>query len=180
MNLIRGEMTQSRFLALTGVILAGICLRLLPMPSNFSPMIAIALFAGVTYKNKTFGALLPIMLMALTDIFLGFHGLLVFVYGSMALVSLLGSGIFKEFGLKTVTLGSLSGSVVFYLVTNFGVWFSGTMYAKSLDGLITCYIAGLPFLQNTVLSTLVFSSVLLAIWQLVDKRLLKPVTQVEA
>ena len=49
--------------------------------------------------------------------------------------------------------------MIFFIISNFGVWFFSNTYSSDLSGLISCYIMGLPFLQNTL-----FSSVAIAIF----------------
>ena len=173
-NMVAKENGAKRFTLLVALLLVGVVFRLIPLPSNFSPMIAIALFAGAVFNNKSLGAVLPIIIMALSDLVLGFHGLLLFVYGAMAGISVFGAWSMKKWGVKSWLAGSLGGSLAFFLVTNFGVWLTSVTYAKTFHGLITCYIAGLPFMQNTIISTLAFSFVIFNVWHLVNAKVLKP------
>jgi hypothetical protein len=76
----------------------------------------------------------------------------------------------KKVRIPILYLSILGASVIFFIVSNFGVWFSGTMYPKDLSGLAACYIAGLPFFQNTILGDLVYSSLLFGAFELGSRR----------
>ena len=99
---------------------------------------------------------IPFLLLAfaITDFFIGFHSLLVWTWGSLALISLISK--FSNSILSRLFL-SFVGAVIFYIISNFGVWFSGSLYQHSIEGLIQCYIMALPFFTNTLLSTIIFS-----------------------
>ena len=94
---------------------------------------------------------------ALTDVFIGFHNTIFFTWGSVLIIGLL-SNFFNR-SIMNRLLGVLTGVMVFYLITNFGVW-SGGMYGHSFDGLITSYIMGLPFLGYNLISTFIFSTLI--------------------
>jgi hypothetical protein len=73
---------------------------------------------------------------------------------------LIGLTLAKNVNSKSVLLASLACSAAFYLITNFGVWQSGTMYPKTSVGLAACYTAGLPFLMNSLIGDLSFAALL--------------------
>ena len=93
--------------------------------------------------------------MFISDMWLGFHNVLFFVYFSFLVIFLIALQFNKSINFKNITSISLSSSIVFFIVSNFGVWLIG--YPKSLQGLYTCYIAAIPFFHNTIISTLLFS-----------------------
>ncbi|MBZ9578496.1 hypothetical protein KJA14_01455 [Patescibacteria group bacterium] len=136
----------------------GLTFRLLPHPWNFTPIAAIALFSGV-YLGKKYAFFAPILAMFLSDIFLGFYSwkLMLTVYGSFCLIGLIGLMIKKYKSLETILAGSLSGSVLFFLITNFAVWQFTNWYPKTLSGLIQCYILALPFFRNSLLGDLFYN-----------------------
>lgn len=134
--------------------------RLLPHPGNFTPVMAIALFAGASILTKKESLLIPFLAMLISDAIIGFHSLIPVVYGCMALFTVLGWHLQKEKGiLKTAGLGIL-GAGFFFIVTNFAVWAGSSMYEKSIAGLIQCFTLAIPFFQNTVTSTLLYSLIL--------------------
>lgn len=140
------------------VVFAAAILRLIPHEPNFAPIGAMALFSGVYLKGKT-AFFVPLLAMVLSDFFLGFHGTMIWVYGSFLLIVFLGRRFRDKANLKNVLVMSVLASVLFYLITNFGVWVSGTMYPKTLAGLVECYAMALPFFRNTLTSDLVYSGV---------------------
>lgn len=157
------------------VLIAGIVLaaasRLMPHPPNVTPIAAMALFGGVHFSNPAAAYLVPLAAMALSDLVLGFHDTLPFVYGSFVLIVLIGSRLRREKTLVSVTIAALGSSVLFFLVTNFGVWATGTLYPKSWAGLATAYLAALPFFRNTVLGDLSYVAVLFGGFALLERYL---------
>lgn len=134
--------------------------RLLPHPPNFTPVTGIALFSGIYFQGKK-RFVLPVLIMAISDIFLGFHSTMPYVYGSFFAITLLGSVFLKELRVTRIIILSLSSSLLFYFVTNFGVWLATNMYEKSVAGLIESYVMGIPFLKNTIAGDLFYTSLLL-------------------
>jgi len=146
------------YLSFAAVVLAAVFLRLLPHIPNVSPIAALALFSGVKVPNWK-GFILPLIAMGISDYFLGFHTTIPFVYGSFLLIAGIGYLLRNKTSPLKVALGSASGSLLFYIVTNFGVWTSSSMYEKSINGLINCYYMGLPFLRNTLIGDLFYVGV---------------------
>lgn len=136
------------------IILAAF-LRLVPHIPNFAPIGAMALFGGV-YLNKKYALLIPLIAMILSDFFLGFSAATPFVYISFLLIGCLGLLLRKHMSFKNILLATLSGSLLFYLITNFGVWLVGNLYPHTLSGLVLCYTLALPFFRNTVLGDLFY------------------------
>lgn len=148
------------------VIVAAVLLRIVPHPPNVAPVAAIALFGGL-YISKRFALIVPLIIMFLSDAVLGFHSGMPFVYGSFLLIGLLGVLLQQKKGFLTIILASIGSSILFYLITNFGVWHLGTMYPHTLEGLLTCYIAGLPFLRNTFVGDLLYTALLCGGYELI-------------
>jgi hypothetical protein len=150
------------------LIILGIMTRFLPHAPNFNPVIAIALFGGY-YLNKKYAVLVPLLLMVLSDIFLGMHNTVFFTWGSVVLISVLGISQKKNKSVLNITGASLISAVLFFLITNFGVWLAG-WYSYSLKGLIDCFVMAIPFFRATLLSTLVYTAVLFGTYELIAKR----------
>ncbi len=138
-----------------GIILLAVVARLVPHAPNFSPIGGLALFSGANFKNK-FSFLIPISAMLISDIFLGFHKTIPFVYLSFIIIFLIGRNI-KNNKWQNLLSASLVSSVLFFLITNFGVWLNFNMYPKTIDGLVQCYVMGIPFFRNTLVSDLTYS-----------------------
>lgn len=158
------KQAQSRLDARTMAIIAAIIIaagmRLIPHPPNFSPVAAMALFSGAYLERRALGFLAPLGALFLSDIFLGFYPLIVVVYGSVALIVCLGWMLSPRRSAPNVALAAVSGSVLFYLITNFAVWAVSDMYPKTMAGLMACYAAAIPFFQNSLAGDLFFTAIL--------------------
>lgn len=146
----------SKYLAF-GLIIIGIISRFLPHPPNFTTIGATAVFSGALVA-RPWNYLLPILILAVTDFFLGLHQTMFFVYISFILTIFL-SEMFLKKSLSPVRAGGLgvANALLFYLITNFGVWLTTPLYPPTLDGLIQSYIMGLPFLRNMLVADIIFS-----------------------
>jgi uncharacterized protein DUF6580 len=137
------------FLALLSILI-----RLLPHAPNFAPLGALALLAGMSGdRNKIW---LPLAAVLATDVVLGFYSSFVWVYLSYGFLFFSGYLMRKAAGMKKSIALPLAGSALFYLVSNFGVWASGSMYSPTWGGLVQCYAAALPFFRNTLASDLFY------------------------
>jgi len=172
-------------LVLCALIVLAALTRLLPHPPNFSPVEAIALFGGAYFASRAWALAVPLIAMLLSDFLLGLirggvyleyfvsaHFLA--VYACIALSTVLGFGLRGRVGGVRVLGYALTGSVLFFLATNFAVWLT----ASPLDahpacnaGLLPCYVAGIPFFQWTLLGTLFYSALLFGGFTLLRRRL---------
>ena len=150
------------------LVLIGIFSRFIPHLANFSPILAIALFGGACL-NKKYALFVPISLLIFTDLFLGLHNTIGFTWGSILLITGLGMLLRQKRNILNVTLSSFSSAVLFFIITNMGVWLMG-WYPKTLNGLITCYALAIPFFRSTMVSTVVFSFVLFGIYELIVRK----------
>lgn len=163
-------MINSRVLILFAIVLLAAATRLLPHPPNFTPIAAMALFGGAYFSDKRMAFILPLLAMILSDIFLGFHGLMTFVYICFVLTVYMGFSLRGKVSFLAVTGGAVGSSVLFFIVTNFGVWITGSWYPKSIEGLLMCYAAAVPFFHNTLAGTLVYSAILFGGFELIQQR----------
>lgn len=174
---------SNQFVASLGIIMLTVIMRLLPHPPNFTPIAGLALFSGA-HLDKRLAFILPLLSMFLSDLFLGFHSTIIYVYGSFFITVLIGFRLKNNKKAGSLVLASLSSSILFFLITNFGVWLSFNMYPKSLGGLLNCYLMGLPFFRNTILGDLFYSFIffygykylILKIWVWVTGTLCKSAT----
>jgi hypothetical protein len=151
------------------LILAAALSRLLPHPANFTPIAAIALAGGV-YFDKRFALAVPLGALIVSDIFIGFHSTILFVYGSFVLIGLIGLWL-KSHKKPLPILGTaIVSSIIFFIITNFGVWLTGGgwFYPKTWQGLIECYIMAVPFLRNTLAGDLIYTGVLFGLFELAE------------
>ena len=136
-------------------LIVGVLMRVIPFAPNFTPLLSISLLAGLYTKNRYF-VILPILIMLISDLFIGNHVTAIWVYSSLLFIFALGYFMNKKSYSSILGLSVIS-TVIFFIVSNFGVWFTGG-YPYNFEGLITCYIAAIPFYKNTLISTLIYSS----------------------
>jgi len=122
---------------------------------NFTAIGAIALFSGAYFSNKRIAFVLPLAILLLTDIFLGFHKTMLFVYVPFIFTILIGFALRQNTKPILILAGSLAGSVIFFLISNFGVWVTGMGISPTLSGV---YIDGIPFFRYTIASDLMFNA----------------------
>jgi hypothetical protein len=145
---------------------------------NFAPIGALALLSGAVVRDKRWSFVLPLGAIFLSDIFFeimqkggGFYPGMVYNYAAYALIVLLGFLLRKRISLAGVLGTSLAASVTFFIVSNFGVWASGSLgYAYSWSGLMQCYEMARPFFRYTVTSDLIFSVVFFGAYYLSTRR----------
>lgn len=155
------------------VIFLAAGLRLAPHPPNFAPIGAMALFGGA-YLSKKHAFVIPLSAMLVSDLFLGFHNTIPFVYGSLLLIGLVGIVLKRKKSPGSIVIASLSSSIIFFVITNFGVWLVSGLYPLTVNGLSKSYIMALPFFRNTVLGDLFYTSLLFSGYELVAKIVKKP------
>lgn len=134
-------------LAMLAVLAA---LRVAPHPWNFTPIGAMAIFAGAIIRNRRLAFLVPLLALFAGDVFIGFHKLMPVVYASFLLSVAIGLWLRNRRTVARIGAVTLAGAVQFFLVTNFAVWASGLSYPGNGVGLIACYSAGVPFFWNTL------------------------------
>lgn len=158
--------------AIVLVVIMAAALRILSngMIPNFTPIGALALFGGAYLQDKRLAFVLPITAMLISDLFLGFHETMIYVYASFFLIVALSRMVnFNKVSLGRTFGSTLIASVLFFMITNFGVWASTGMYEMSFAGLMSSYVAGLPFLKYSVLGDVFFVTVFFGTFELVRR-----------
>jgi|TARA_Y100001949_G_scaffold159965_1_gene151247 hypothetical protein len=143
------------YLLVFGIILA--LSRILPHPPNFTPIIASAIMAPLLIRDRWFGIAIPIFAMLVADIVIGFHPYQTVIYLTLIVIGLVAP---MQRNIKWITAMAILGPVWFFLTTNFAVWLAWDYYPKTIEGLILCYTMAIPFFQNTLISTCLFTGVL--------------------
>jgi hypothetical protein len=151
---------QTRLLALLSAILVAAVLRLVPHPPNFAPIGAMALFGGAYLGRRAIAFIAPLGALLLSDAIIGFYAGMAFVYASVALIVLIGWAVSARLSPLRIAAAAMASSVLFFVVTNFGTWLSSGMYPHDAAGLAACYVAAIPFFQNTVGGDLVYTALL--------------------
>ncbi len=153
------------------IVLLVVLARFAPHPPNFSPVFGALLFGGAYLKSRD-SVWFPVMLLAASDIVLtkliyrmelDWTSLLVWL--GFAVVALIGRWLRNQVSVRTVLAAALAGPIAFFLISNFAVWLGWRMYPPSWQGLVACYLAGLPFFRNSLLSSLLFSGLLFGAYE---------------
>ena len=143
-----------------GIFIALAASRFIPHPPNFTSLLALSFYVpallGIRY--------LPVLVIGfiITDLVIGFHGVILFTWGSVILIGL-GSNFFARTILNRI-FGSLLGASLFFIITNFGVWTLGS-YTYTFEGLLLCYTLAIPFFTYTLISTFIFSGVIEGVYK---------------
>ena len=106
----------------------------------------------------------------LTDFIIGYHSGTHWTWGSVLVIGLVSQYFAKNINLRLI--GSLTGAFIFFLITNFGVWLSG-MYSLTTAGLIECYTLAIPFFTYSLISTILFSTIIEVFYKVYKYKFLK-------
>ena len=143
-----------------GIFLVLAASRFIPHPPNFTSLIALSFYIPALLGIRFLPAVL--VCFGITDIIIGFHGTILFTWGSVFLIGIISTKFVKN--LSSRISGALIGALIFFIVTNFGVWSLGS-YGYSVEGFITCYTLALPFFGYTLVSTLLFSILIESVYK---------------
>ncbi|HEY4799466.1 MAG TPA: DUF6580 family putative transport protein [Bacteroidia bacterium] len=146
---MQSKLFTPRFLFVTFAIVIAAISRLLPHPPNFTPIGAMALFGGACLTNKRIALALPLIAMLISDILIGFHNTMIYVYASFVLITFIGIYIRRNAKTSAIILASLISSVLFFLITNFGVW-AAAGFENGPAGLLSTYALGIPFFNHNL------------------------------
>ena len=151
---------------LIAFILIAICFRLIPHPPNFTPVTSLALFSGIMFQRKWLGMLVPIVAMLLSDMVLGFGMISMWVYAAFMLVTISG-WVLNKMNVKSILISSM----IFFIVSNFGVWVLG--YPHTFDGLMLCYTMAIPFFGYSIIGDLSWGFFIKESYKFVENKVLK-------
>ena len=160
---------HSRLIALLSAIVAAAALRLVPHPPNFTPIGAMALFSGAYLGRRGLAFVAPLAALLLSDLALGFYQGMGTVYFSVALIVVLGMLALRRTSAPRVGVLAIASSVLFFVITNFGMWLFSGFYPRTLAGLETCFIAAIPFFQNTLAGDLFYAALLFGGFALAER-----------
>jgi hypothetical protein len=159
---------HSRLIALLAAIVVAAALRLVPHPPNFSPIDAMALFSGAYLGRRILAFAAPFGALLLSDLVLGFYHGQATVYFSVALIVMIGMAALSRPSALRVGAAAIASSVLFFVVTNFGMWLSSGIYPRTFVGLEACFVAAIPFFQNTVAGDLFYAVLLFGGFRLAE------------
>jgi uncharacterized protein DUF6580 len=157
-----------------GMVVLGAFARLLPHPWNFTPMMAIGLFAGSQARKASTAVLATLFALVVSDAVMGFYPGFWYVYAAALIPVLLGRRIRNRAG--AIAAAAIVSGLSFFLITNFMVWTTGALYPHTMAGLSACYLAGIPFYRNQVLGDVVYTVAIFGGYAALN-RLRQPVRQ---
>jgi hypothetical protein len=160
---------RAKLFTISAIIFALAMFRLLPHLPNVSPVAAMALFGGAYFADKRMAFLVPLLALFLSDLALGLHNSMIFVYAGFALTVAIGFLLKGKVTITNTAFATVVSSVLFFLLTNLGAWMTSGLYARSAEGLMQAYVAGIPFFQNSLLGNLVFVAVIFGGYHLLQK-----------
>jgi hypothetical protein len=159
---------HSRLIALLSAILAAAILRLVPHPPNFTPIGAMALFSGAYLGRRPVAFAAPICALLFSDLVLGFYHGQATVYFSVALIVMIGMVALGRVSPLRVGAAAIVSSILFFVITNFGMWLFSGFYPRTLAGLEACYVAAIPFFQNTIAGDLFYATLLFGAFRIAE------------
>ncbi len=157
-------MTTSERLAL-GLIVIGVLSRLIPHPPKVTAVVGVRLLGAYAIRTPWLAALIPVAVMALADLALGWHGSALFTYAGMLAGALIGRGLLRQLSVLRLGSAAFLASLAFFLISNFGVYLGG-YYGFGLDGLVACYVAAIPFWGLSLVGDLGSTAILFALFVL--------------
>jgi hypothetical protein len=166
---MKNPIITPRLIFMTLAIFAAAMTRLLPHPWNFTAVGGMALFAGACIPNRWLSLIIPMSIMFLTDLVLGFHNTMIPVYFSFALITMLGWWMSKRQGVVTFVGTSLLAGILFFFITNAAMWVVGfweatPLYSRNISGLYMAIAEGIPFYSwNFLISQFVYGGILFGI-----------------
>ena len=163
---------NKNLLLVLGIIGALTLSRLIPHPPNFTPILGMAVFSGAIISKRYIAYLVPLAAMLLSDLYLGFHASMPIIYFSLALCVLIGTFIEARVSILSSFLSISFGVIIFFLITNFMVWYGSGMYETNFSGLMRCYYMALPFVQNSFISSLLYGMGAFLIYDIINKRII--------
>lgn len=184
---MKTQQATFRYSLIIGIIFLAAFVRLLPHPHNFTPLGAMALFGGAFFGRKALAVLAPLAALWLSDLVLNNfilkpqfpqyypEGFIWFtsisIYLAFMAISALGWLMLKNIRIPRLIGASVGASLLFFLITNFAVWQGSAVYPQNPGGLLTCYLAGLPFFWNTLLGDLAYTAIMFGAFAYVVRRL---------
>jgi len=144
--------------------------RMITEIPNFTATIALIIFTGYLIRNKLLSVFVILLSQVISDLYIGIYSSMVFVYGAYFINGLIRPNVIDKLSSKSFLTALLNSPTKFYIISNFGVWAIGSTYTMDLQGLISCYVAGIPFFDETLLSTIIFSITIFMMMKLIVKK----------
>ena len=168
---MRTQGLRTQLITISAIIFALALFRLLPHWPNVSPVAAMALFGGAYFADKRLAFIVPFVALFLSDLVLGLHNSMIFVYAGFALTVAIGFMLKNKITLTNTSFAVVASSILFFILTNFGAWLTSALYAKTAEGLMQAFVAGIPFFQNSLLGNLVYAAVIFSGYHLLQNNI---------
>jgi hypothetical protein len=165
----KNGMQNPRLGALTLLIVAAAATRLIPHPPNTTSVAALALFAGAYFSSRWLAFLVPLLALFASDLVLGVYPHMEVQYLSFAVIICIGFLLQRRRTFGPIAAAALASSVTFFVLTNLGVWAFDGMYPRTLPGLLSCFVAALPFFRNTLLGDVFYTAVLFGGFHILER-----------
>jgi hypothetical protein len=162
---------STRLITVSAIIFALALFRLLPHWPNVSPVAAMALFGGAYFVDKRVALIIPFVALFLSDLVLGLHNSMIFVYAGFALTVMIGFMLKNKVTFTNTSFAVIASSVLFFFLTNFGAWLTSPLYAKTAEGLMQAFVAGIPFFQNSLLGNMAYAMVIFGGYHLLQNNI---------
>ena len=166
---MQSQSMKTQLLTISSIIFVLALFRLLPHWPNVSPVAAIALFGGAYFADRRIAFIIPFVALFLSDLVIGLHNSMIFVYAGFALTVMIGFWLKSRLTITNTAFAVLASSVLFFLLTNLGAWMTSAIYVKSAEGLMQAYVAGIPFFQNSLLGNGVYAVVIFGGYYLLQR-----------
>jgi hypothetical protein len=172
---MKATIRTPRFFFISIIILVAAISRVFPHIPNFTPIAAMALAGGVYLTDKRLAFIIPLLALFISDCLLeattgwGFHNTMIYVYVAFALTTCIGIYIKNKVSVQNIAAASLFSSVLFFVISNFGVWAANGMQA-GITGLGTTYVLGIPFFGPTMVGDLFFNTILFSVFYFAQRR----------
>ncbi len=172
-------MLNPRLGTLILIIIAAAGTRLLPHPPNMTSITALALFGGAYFSDRRLAFAVPLTALLLSDLVMGlwwswssaaYQPHMEVQYLSFALIVAMGFRLNRRRTAVRIATASLLAAVVFFLLTNLGEWAFQSLYPKTFEGLVACYVAGIPFFGNSLIGDLIYTVILFGGFRLLESR----------
>ena len=163
------QATILRGAAIVTMIVLAAVLRIVPHPWNLTPIGGMALFSGAMFRNRWIAFLLPVASLFAGDVFVGFHKLMLIVYGSIAVSIAIGRWVGKSKTVARIGGAVFVGALQFFVITNFAFWAIGGFYPRTVAGLVSCFAAGVPFFWNTLAGDAMYAGIFFGGFALAEK-----------
>lgn len=163
-------MNKKNLLLILIVSAVALTARFIPHLPNFSPLASVMLFAGTYGQSKKY-IILPLAALFISDLFIGFYKfeIMLSVYGSLILIGLAGFWLKKNKNILNTASASLAAALLFFILTNWAVWYFGSWYSHDLAGLILCYNLAIPFFKSTLLSNIAYAALLFTGYEIISQ-----------